>query len=255
MLFAHAWAAVILAAFQNNLGCPVGILRPATELVEVADKIANAAEPVLDASAELVAVTVTVAGEGTAGGAVYIPVPSIVPQAEALHPAPCTVQVTAVFEVPMTDAVNCWVAPVRTELLAGLTVTTTTGSMVTSADAVLLGSAMLVATTLMLAGEGATSGAEYTAVVELVESVPQEEPLQPAPVKLHATAVFVVPVTVAVKESVLAVGTEALAGLMLSKMAAAATTVTLAEADLVGSATLVTVTLRVAGEGTLAGGV
>jgi len=38
-------------------------------------------------------------------------------------------------------------------------------------------------------------------------------------------------------------------------MAAAATTVTLAEADLVGSATLVTVTLRVAGEGTLAGGV
>jgi hypothetical protein len=62
-----------------------------------------------------------------------------------------------------------------------------------------------------------------------------------------------VPVTVAVKESVLAVGTAALAGLMLSKTAAAAITVTLAEADLVGSATLVTVTLTVAGEGTLAG--
>ena len=57
------------------------------------------------------------------------------------------------------------------------------------------------------------------------------------------------------KESVLAVGTAALEGVMLSKTAAAATIVTLAEADLVGSATLVTVTRSVAGEGTLAGGV
>lgn len=56
-------------------------------------------------------------------------------------------------------------------------------------------------------------------------------------------------------ESVLAVGTEAVAGLMLSKTAAAATILTLAEADLVGFATLVTVTRRVAGAGTLAGGV
>jgi len=89
----------------------------------------------------------------------------------------------------------------------------------------------------------------------VVASVPQEAPLQPAPVKLHVTAVFVVPVTVAVNEFVLAVGTEALVGVMLSKTAAAATRVTLAEADLVGSAMLVTVTLSVAGEGTLAGGV
>ena len=42
---------------------------------------------------------------------------------------------------------------------------------------------------------------------------------------------------------------------MLSKTAAAATMVTVAEADLVGSATLVAVTLSVAGEGTLAGAV
>jgi hypothetical protein len=67
--------------------------------------------------------------------------------------------------------------------------------------------------------------------------------------------VFVLPVTVALKESVPAVGTEALVGLMLSKTAVAATMVTLAEVDLVGSATLVTVTVRVAGEGTLAGDV
>ena len=49
------------------------------------------------------------------------------------------------------------------------------------------------------------------------------------------------------------VGTEALAGLMLNNMATAATMVTLAEADLVGSATLVAVTVTAAGEGTLAG--
>jgi hypothetical protein len=58
-----------------------------------------------------------------------------------------------------------------------------------------------------------------------------------------------------VKESVLAVGTAALVGLMLSNTAAVATRVILAEADLVGSATLVTVTLRVAGVGTLVGAV
>jgi hypothetical protein len=58
-----------------------------------------------------------------------------------------------------------------------------------------------------------------------------------------------------VKEPVLAVGTEALVGLMLSKTAATATMVTLAEADLVGSATLIAVTLSVAGEGTVIGAV
>jgi hypothetical protein len=42
---------------------------------------------------------------------------------------------------------------------------------------------------------------------------------------------------------------------MLSKTAAAATMVTLAEADLVGSATLIAVTLSVAGEGTVTGAV
>ena len=75
------------------------------------------------------------------------------------------------------------------------------------------------------------------------------------PVKLHATAVFDVPVTVAVKEPTPAVGTEAVVGLMLIKTAVATTTVTLAEADLVGSATLVAVTLSVAGDGTLTGAV
>lgn len=241
--------------FQNNLGWPVGILRPSIVLVAVAEKIVMDAEPVLEGSAVLVAVTVTVDGEGTAEGAMYSPAPLTVPHAEALHPAPCTVHVTAAFEVPTTDAFNCWVAPVTTDVLAGVTVITTTGTIVTLADAVLLASAMLVATTLMLAGEGATFGAEYTALSELVASVPQEAPLHPAPLKLHATAVFDVPVTVAVKVSTLAVGTAALDGLMLSKTAVATTNVMLAEADFVGSATLVAFTRSVAGEGTLAGAV
>ena len=63
------------------------------------------------------------------------------------------------------------------------------------------------------------------------------------------------PVTVAVKDCRPATGTEAFAGFKLSSTATAATTVTLAEADLVGSATLVAITLAVAGEGALDGGV
>jgi len=128
-------------------------------LVAVALKIDTDAEAFLDGSAALVAVTVTVAGDGTAEGAVYSPAPLTVPQVAALHPAPCTLHVTPVFGVPTTDALNCWVAPVATGMLAGVTVTTTTGRMVTLAEAVLLGSAMLVAATVTLGGEGATDGA------------------------------------------------------------------------------------------------
>jgi hypothetical protein len=135
------------------------MLRPSIVLVAFAANMATKDEPVPDGSAALVAVTVTVAGEGTDGGAVYSPELLTVPQAAALHPDPATVHVTAVLEVPTTDAFNCWVAPVTTDVLEGVTVTTTADMMVTFADAVLLGSAMLVAMTLMLGGEGATSGA------------------------------------------------------------------------------------------------
>lgn len=49
------------------------------------------------------------------------------------------------------------------------------------------------------------------------------------------------------------VGTEALVGLILNKTVSAAAMVMLAEADLVGSATLVAFTVTVAGEGILDG--
>lgn len=87
----------------------------------------------------------------------------------------------------------------------------------------------------------------------LVERLPQDEPEQPVPVKPQVTAVFETPDTLAVKSCVPTVGTDALVGLMLNKMAAATTMVMLAEADLVESAALVAVTVTAAGVGTLAG--
>jgi len=78
----------------------------------------------------------------------------------ALPPAiPFTLQVTAVFAVPVTVAVNCCVAPVTTEALVGLTVTATPETIVTDAEADLVGSNWLVAITVTVAGEGTADGA------------------------------------------------------------------------------------------------
>lgn len=159
------------------------------------------------------------------------------------------------FDVPVTAAPNCCVVPGEMDTADGVTETRTFGTIIRFADPDLAGSATLVATTLTLVGEGATDGAEYTADKELVASVPHVEPEQPAPLRPHVNAVFEVPVTFAVKSCMPEVETEALVGLILSKTASAAATVTLAEADLVGSATLVAFTVTVAGEGTLDGDV
>src|SRR5579864_8710335 len=64
-----------------------------------------------------VAVTVTCAGFGTNAGAVYSPLAEIVPSA-----APATLHVTAVFVVPETVAVNCWLLPTATLAVAGPTI-------------------------------------------------------------------------------------------------------------------------------------
>jgi hypothetical protein len=66
---------------------------------------------------------------------------------------------------------------------------------------------------------------------------------------------FDVPVTFAVKDWMAAAETDALVGLTLTSTAVGVTRVTLAEADFVGSATLVAITLAVAGEGMLDGDV
>jgi hypothetical protein len=85
----------------------VGMLSPLFPLVADEAVMVTDDEDVLVGSAELVAVTVTSAGEGTAGGAVYSPVPLMVPQVAALQPLPCTIHATAGFEVPTTEALNC----------------------------------------------------------------------------------------------------------------------------------------------------
>jgi hypothetical protein len=52
------------------------------------------------------AVTVTTGEEGTAAGAVYIPVGSTIPCVESPPVTPFTCHVTAVLELLLTDAVN-----------------------------------------------------------------------------------------------------------------------------------------------------
>ena len=49
----------------------------------------------------------------------------MVPHAPPLQPAPLTVQVTAVFEVPVTVAANCCVLPADTVALFGFSCTAT----------------------------------------------------------------------------------------------------------------------------------
>jgi len=46
-----------------------------------------------------------------------------VPQPSPLHPGPDTVHITAVFDLPVTVAVNCWVPPILTEAELGETET------------------------------------------------------------------------------------------------------------------------------------
>ena len=172
-----------------------------------------------------------------------------------MQPAPLTLQRTAVLEVPVTLAVKSCVSEMGTEALIGLMLIPIAAAptIVTLAEADLVGSATLVATTLTLAGEAAMEGAKKTADDPLVEMVPQDDPLQPAPLTFQLTAVFEVPDTLALKSCVPTVGTEALVGLMLNNTATAAITVTLAEADLVGSAALVAFTVMIPGDGKLAG--
>ena len=58
-------------------------------------------------SATLVAFTMTIGDEGTLPGAVYSPFDEIVPHAGPVQPAPLKVQVTTVFEIPLTFPTNC----------------------------------------------------------------------------------------------------------------------------------------------------
>jgi hypothetical protein len=74
---------------------------------------------VLEASAALVARTETDAGAGRLAGAVYTPFASIIPSVAFPPGIPFTLQVTAVFTVPLTVTVNVCGSPSGTDAVAG----------------------------------------------------------------------------------------------------------------------------------------
>ena len=147
----------------------------------------------LVASATLVAVTVAVVAELTPG-AVNMPLLEIVP--------PVAVQVTAVFEVFLTVAVNCWL-PAESrldEVGETATLTTADGFTVTVDREYLVGSATLVAVTVAVAVV-VTLRAVNNPLLEIVP-----------PSAVQVTAVFEVLVTVTENCCVPADGTLAVLG-------------------------------------------
>ena len=105
------------------------------------------------------AVIITVAGEGTVIGAVYIPDAEIIPTVAFPPAVPLTLQFTPIFDEPVTAAVNICVIPAWTVAVAGVTDTATTGAIVTVADADFVVSAAEVALMVTVAGVGTVAGA------------------------------------------------------------------------------------------------
>jgi hypothetical protein len=124
---------------------------------------------VLLTSATALAVTVTVAGEGTAAGAVYViaapealEVPDKVPQVAPEQPAPVSVHATPLFNGSFcTVAVMLCEWLVCTEAAVGFTLIPTGGGATTVivVSVVLLVSATALAVTVTVAGEGTAAGA------------------------------------------------------------------------------------------------
>jgi hypothetical protein len=97
--------------------------------IEISKPVINVtwAEADLVGSAFDVAVTVTILGIGIDVGAVYSPAAVITPQELPPQPAPDTFQVTVVFALPETWAVNCCCrVPGASETELGDTLTETT---------------------------------------------------------------------------------------------------------------------------------
>jgi uncharacterized spore protein YtfJ len=168
----------------------VGEIVRATGRTIVTEAVADFEE-----SATEVALTETCAELGTAAGAVYRPLVEMVPHAVPVQPLPLMLQVTAEFVVLATVAVNCRWLPVTTVAVVGEIVTATGATIVTEATADFVGSATEVALTDTCAGLGTAAGAVYCPVEDIV---PQADPVQPLPLTLQLTALFVVLAIVAV---------------------------------------------------------
>jgi hypothetical protein len=83
----------------------------------------------------------------------------MVPTVEFPPVTPLTLQVTVVFDDPVTVEPNCWVVAIASVAVAGETMTETPLTTVTMAWADVVVSATLVATTVTFAGEGMAAGA------------------------------------------------------------------------------------------------
>ena len=132
--------------------------------LEAPQVIVTLALPDLEVSSALVAATVTVAGEGGADGAVYAtvaaPVAAIVPIVELPPAIPFTLQVTLLFVVPETLAVNTCAPDDGTLAVWGEMVIAMLLSKFTVADPLLCGSASLTAPTRTFEGDASAEGAE-----------------------------------------------------------------------------------------------
>jgi hypothetical protein len=152
------------------------------------------------------------------------------PVAEMLPTLGLIVQVTAVFVVPVTVAVNCWVWPAVRVALGGLTETPMTLRL-TVAPPDLVASATPVAVTVTAWELVMLAGAVYSPLAEMLPTLG---------LIVQVTAVFVVPVTVAVNCWVWPAVSVTLGGLTETPMTLR---LTVAPPDLVASATLVAVTV------------
>jgi hypothetical protein len=117
----------------------------------------------------------------------------MVPQAAPAHPVPERVQLTAVFVVPVTVAVNCLVALTGTLAAVGETDTATTATVMVAVP-VLLASAEEVA--VMVTVPAVAGGVYVVGLALVLEKLPQ----LPAGAQLHVTPVLEEPDTVAVIE-------------------------------------------------------
>ncbi len=153
-----------------------------------------------EGSATLVAVTLTVGGEGNAPGAVNIaastPVAAIVPFVASPPFISFTLHFTsgAGFPELVTVAVNGCVAPGKTPAANGEICTSMSLVIVTPAESLALASAALVAVTVTLVVAGSIEGALYCPL-ELIVPVCALPPATPLTVQV--TPVFVAPVTFA----------------------------------------------------------
>ena len=165
-----------------------------------------------------------------AAGAVYRPVLVMAPTLGLID------HVTAVFpEPPVTLAVNCWDWEAERRAVAGVAVTNTGASSEIEALADLVGSAVLVAVTTTVWAEAIAAGAVYRPVLVMAPTLELID---------HVTAVFPEPpVTLAVNCWDWEAERRAVAGVAETDTGGSSEIEALA--DLVGSATLVAVTVTV----------